>query len=153
MGEAPARSGHNGRGRATIRGMADWYDVLIVGGGFGGAFCAHRLERLLRGRSERGLLVAPENFLLFSPLLPEAASGTLEPRHAVIPLRELLRRTHVLTGWVDGLDVAERRATVIDLNGESHDIGFSTLVMAPGAVPTTLPIPGLAEQAVGFKTL
>jgi NADH dehydrogenase len=133
--------------------MADWYDVLIVGGGFGGAFCAHRLERLLQGRSERVLLVAPENFLLFSPLLPEAASGTLEPRHAVIPLRELLRRTHVLTGRVDGLDVAGRRAAVIDLNGERHDIGFATLVMAPGAVPTTLPIPGLAEQAVGFKTL
>src|SRR3954447_11188271 len=127
--------------------MADWYDVLIVGGGFGGAFCAHRLERLLPGRSERVLPVAPEKFPLVSPLPPEAASGPLEPRHAVIPLRELLRRTHVLTGRVDGLDVAGRRAAVIDLNGERHDIGFSTLVMAPGAVPTTLPIPGLAEQA------
>src|SRR5438270_6730182 len=128
--------------------MGDWYDVVIVGGGFGGAFCAHRLERLLRGRSERVLLVAPENFLLFSPLLPEAASGTLEPRHAVIPLRELLHRTHVLTGRVDSLDVGERRATVIDLNGEPHEVAFSIVVMAPGSVPTTLPIPGLTEHAV-----
>ena len=64
------------------------YDVLVVGGGFGGAFAARKLEHLLRGRGERVLLVAGENFFLFSPLLPEAASGTLEPRHAVIPLRE-----------------------------------------------------------------
>ena len=69
------------------------YDVLIVGGGFGGAFAARELERLLRSRSARVLLVSPENFLLFSPLLPEAASGTIEPRHAVIPLRELLDET------------------------------------------------------------
>src|SRR6476619_7546372 len=128
--------------------MADWYDVLIVGGGFGGAFCARRLEHLLRGRSERVLLVAPENFLLFSPLLPEAASGTLEPRHAVIPLRELLHRTEVLTGRIDAVDVGQRRATVVDLNGERHEVGFSAVVMAPGSVPTTLPIPGLTEQAV-----
>ena len=133
--------------------MADWYDVLIVGGGFGGAFCAHRLERLLRGRSERVLLVAPENFLLFSPLLPEAASGTLEPRHAVIPLRELLHRTQVLTGRVEQLDVAARQAAVVDLNGERHEVGYSALVLAPGSVPTTLPIPGLTDHAVGFKTL
>src|SRR3954447_19492362 len=133
--------------------MADWYDVLIVGGGFGGAFCAHRLERLLRGRSERVLLVAPENFLLFSPLLPEAASGTLEPRHAVIPLRELLHHTQVLTGRVESVDVDARRLQVVDLNGDTHEVGFHTLVLSPGSVPPTLPIPGLEDNAVGFKTL
>src|SRR5438067_12180954 len=111
--------------------MAEWYDVLIVGGGFGGAFCAHQLEKLLSGRSERVLLVAPENFLLFSPLLPEAASGTLEPRHAVIPLRELLGRTTVLTGRVDHIDVDGRRARVVDLNDDVHEVGFTPLGLAP----------------------
>ncbi|MDQ1395118.1 MAG: hypothetical protein QOG64_377 [Acidimicrobiaceae bacterium] len=133
--------------------MTDWYDVVIVGGGFGGAFCARRLEHLLRGRSERVLVIAPENFLLFSPLLPEAASGTLEPRHAVIPLRELLRRTRVLAGRVSDLDVAGRTAEITDLNGDTRPVGFRTLVLSPGSVPTTLPIPGLVEHAVGFKTL
>jgi NADH dehydrogenase len=129
------------------------YDVLIIGGGFGGAFAARRLEKLLRGRSERVVLVAAENFFLFSPLLPEAASGTLEPRHAVIPLREFLPRTTVITGEVTSLDPTGRRAKVVDLNGETHELAFRSLILSPGSVPTTLPIPGLLEHAVGFKTL
>src|SRR5919198_5307733 len=129
------------------------YDVLVVGGGFGGAFAARRLEQLLRGRAERVLLVAPENFFLFSPLLPEAASGTLEPRHAVIPLREFLPRTTVLTGEVTSLDPVGRRAKVVDLNGDPHEIAYRSLILSPGSRPTTLPIPGLLEHAVGFKTL
>jgi NADH dehydrogenase len=128
-------------------------DVLVVGGGFGGVFAARELERRFRGRPERALVVAPDNFLLFSPLLPEAASGTLEPRHAVAPLREALRRTQVLTGSVQHLDVVGRRATVVDLNGDEHVIPFRAVVLAPGSMPLTLPIPGLAEHAVGFKSL
>ena len=129
------------------------YDVLVIGGGFGGAFAARHLERLLRGRAERVLVVAPENFFLFSPLLPEAASGTLEPRHAVIPLREFLPRTTVLTGEVTSLDVTGRRAKVVDLNGDTHEVAFRALILSPGSRPTTLPIPGLHQHAVGFKTL
>ncbi len=129
------------------------YDVLVVGGGFGGAFAARKLEHLLRGRAERVLLVASENFFLFSPLLPEAASGTLEPRHAVIPLREFLPRTTVLTGEVTSLDVRGRRAKVVDLNGDTHEFAFRSLVLSPGSRPTTLAIPGLLDHAVGFKTL
>lgn len=130
-----------------------WYDVLIVGGGFGGVTVARRLERLLAGRSERILLVSPENFLTFTPLLPEAASGTLEPRHAVAPIRQLLRRTAVTTGEVVGLDVTARRAVIADLNDDEREVAYRALVLAPGSVPTTLPIPGLATHAVGFKTL
>ncbi len=129
------------------------YDVMVVGGGFGGAFAARKLEALLQGRSERVLLVASENFFLFSPLLPEAASGTLEPRHAVIPLREFLPRTTLLTGEVISLDVAGRTAKVVDLNGDTHEVAFRALILSPGSQPTTRPIPGLLEHAVGFKTL
>ncbi len=128
-------------------------DVLIVGGGFGGATAAKRLEKLLEGSAERVQLVAPENFLLFAPLLPEAAAGTIEPRHAVIPLREMLRRTGLLVGRVDEVDVASRKATVTDVAGGQHYVAYRTLVLAPGSVPTVLPIPGLAENGVGFKTL
>lgn len=130
-----------------------WHDVLIVGGGFGGAFCARALEREMAGRSERVLLVAPQNFLLFSPLLAEAASGTIEPRHAVIPLRELLPRTDILIGEVTGLDAGRRVAEVTDVNGDRRQVEYRVAVLAPGAVPMTLPIPGLDQHAVGFKTL
>lgn len=128
-------------------------DVLVVGGGFGGVTTVRRLERILGPRSSRVLLVAPENFWTFTPLLPEAASGTLEPRHAVASIRPLLRRASMITGAVADLDPRARRAVVTDLNGERHDVSFEVLVLAPGSVPATLPIPGLVEHAVGFKTL
>jgi NADH dehydrogenase len=133
--------------------MASFFDVLIVGGGFGGTAAARQLERKLRQRGERVLLVAPDNFFTFTPLLPEAASGTLEPRHSVIPLRQLLPRTEVIAGHVADLDVSARKARIEDLNGETHDVQFRSLVLSPGAIPTVFPIPGLLEHAVGFKTL
>src|SRR5206468_8844874 len=122
-------------------------------GGFGGTAAARQREKRFRGRSERVLLVAPDNFFTFTPLLPEAASGTLEPRHSVLPLRQLLPRTTVLAGEVVDLEVNTRRAVVRDVNGERHQVTFRALVLSPGSVPTTFPIPGLLEEAVGFKTL
>jgi NADH dehydrogenase len=127
--------------------------ILIVGGGFGGAFAAMTAERALRGHDDVELtLVAPENFLLFSPLLAEAASGTIEPRHAVVPLRERLRRTRLIAGTVESIDHAQRRATVCDAAGHRRDLEYRTLVLSPGSVPVSLPVPGL-DEAVGFKTL
>jgi len=108
---------------------------------------------LLGGRGRRVLLVAPENFFLFAPLLPEAASGTIEPRHAVIPLREMLRRTELLIGDVITIDLEGRTAVVRDLTGARHDISWGQLVLSPGSVPIVVAVPGLAENAVGFKTL
>lgn len=99
------------------------------------------------------LLVAPENFLLFAPLLPEAASGTIEPRHAVIPLREMLRRTELLVGEVSGIDLGARTAVAEDLTGARHELSWDQLVLSPGSVPSVIAVPGLVEHAVGFKTL
>src|SRR3954454_25202745 len=121
--------------------MASYFDVLIVGGGFGGTAAARQLERKLRQRGERVLLVAPDNFFTFTPLLPEAASGTREPRHAVLPLRQLLPRTEVLVGEVTHVDIEARTSESIGLNGQKAEIGWRVLVMSPGSVPTVLDIP------------
>ncbi len=129
------------------------YDVVIVGGGFGGAYAARSLERSLRGRPTRVLLVSDENFFLFAPVLPEAASGTLEPRHAVIPLREMLASTVVQTGHVEDVDPGGHTVTVRDLMGQRSTIRYGRLILSAGSVPSTLDIPGLREEAVGFKTL
>src|SRR5688500_3036535 len=119
-----------------------FFDVLLVGGGFGGTAAARQLERKLHHRGERVLLAAPDNFFTFTPLLPEAASGTLEPRHSVIPLRQLLPRTDVIIGEVGTIDVDVKTARIEDLNGTTHDVAFAELLQSPGPAPTTFPIPG-----------
>lgn len=143
--------------RSETNGLSDTSDqhadVLIVGGGFGGAFAAREAERRLGGQGVRIILVCPDNFLLFSPLLPEATSGTIEPRHAVVPLRDLLRSTELLGGSVDGIDLQARRALVTDLGGKTRTVAYRTLVLAPGSDPVTVSIPGLRDHAVGFKSL
>ena len=117
-------------------------DVLVLGGGFAGAYVA----RLVRDR--RATIVSPENFMLYTPLLPEAASGTLEPRHTVVPLRVMCPHAELLLGRIDSLDLEARTAT-----GAGRTIRWRDLVVALGAVPRALPVPGLAEHGLAFKSL
>jgi NADH:ubiquinone reductase (H+-translocating) len=120
--------------------------VLVLGGGFAGAYVA----RLL---GERGAtIVSPENFMLFTPLLPEAASGTLEPRHCVVPLRVMCPHADLLLGRVAGVDLAARTAHVRTDEG-MQDVAWRELVIALGAVPRVAPVPGLTEHGLSFKSL
>jgi NADH:ubiquinone reductase (H+-translocating) len=120
--------------------------TLIVGGGFAGSYVARFLG------SAGATIVSPENFMLYTPMLPEAASGTLEPRHVVVPLRMMCREAELLLGRVTRIDEAERRVHV-ETEGEPLEVSYERLVLALGAVPRTLPIPGLAEHGLGFKSL
>src|SRR5688572_10888229 len=121
--------------------------VLVVGGGFAGGYVARLLGR--RGAT----IVSPENFMLYTPLLPEAASGTLEPRHAVVPLRQMCSHAELLLGRVTAIDEERRVARVETPDAGTFDVSYEQLVLALGAVARTLPVPGLAEHAVGFKDL
>jgi NADH:ubiquinone reductase (H+-translocating) len=127
--------------------------IVIAGGGFGGLYAARRLERLLPRHSARITLVTDQNFLLYTPLLPGAAGGTLEPRHVVVPLREELGWTDVRLGRLTGHDSTRRELSYAGLDGREHALGYDQLVLAVGSVSRTLPIPGLAEHGVGFKTI
>jgi NADH:ubiquinone reductase (H+-translocating) len=80
------------------------FDVVIAGGGFGGLYAARRLERRLPRHSARIIVVSDVNFLLYTPLLPGAAAGSLEPRHVVVPIREELEWADLLVGRVTGAD-------------------------------------------------
>ena len=91
--------------------------------------------------------------MLYTPLLPGAAAGTLEPRHVVVPLREQLKRTELRLGTVVGGDPEARELHVDGLDGSHRKVAYDHLVVALGSVSRTLPIPGLAEHAIGFKTL
>src|ERR687884_695244 len=129
-----------------------WH-VVILGGGYGGLYTAPKLERLLPAHSANVTVVNDVNFMLYTPLLPGAAAGTLEPRHVVVPLREELRSTNLFLGHVLGADPAKREVRVRSAEGREESLPYDQLVVALGSVSRTLPIPGLKEHAVGFKTL
>jgi NADH dehydrogenase len=129
------------------------WNVLILGGGFGGLTAARRLERKLPAHSARVTLVSDVNFMLYTPLLPGAAAGTLEPRHVVVPLREELDSTELHLGHVLGADPDRRVVRVRSIGGREEELPYDQLIVALGSTSRTLPIPGLAEHAVGFKTL
>jgi len=120
--------------------------TLILGGGFAGGYVARLLGK--RGAT----IVSPDNFMLYTPMLPEAASGTLEPRHVVVPLRMMCPHAELLLGRATDLD-AERRSVQVETEDGAVTLEYRDAVVALGAVSRTLPIPGLADHALGFKTL
>jgi NADH:ubiquinone reductase (H+-translocating) len=129
------------------------YDVVIAGGGFGGLYAARRLERRLPRHSARILLVTDVNFLLYTPLLPGAAAGSLEPRHVVVPLREELEWADIRLGRVTGADPARDELSIVTVDGRDETLHYDQLIVTPGSVSRVLPVPGLAEHGLGFKTL
>jgi NADH dehydrogenase len=120
--------------------------TVVVGGGFAGSYVARCLGK--RGAT----IVSPENSMLFTPLLPEAASGTLEPRHVVVPLRVMCPHAELVLGSATELDFARGRVQVKTLEGLAN-VHYRDLVVAIGSISRALPIPGLADHALGFKDL
>jgi NADH dehydrogenase len=129
------------------------WNVVIAGGGFGGAMAARELERILPRQSTRLVLVNDVNFLLYTPFLPEAAAGTLEPRHVVTPLREILDRTYLRLGSIAGHDPVAKTVELRTREGEAEQLPYDQLLLALGSVSRVLPVPGLSEHAIGFKSL
>jgi NADH:ubiquinone reductase (H+-translocating) len=131
----------NGLQRREARG-----GTLILGGGFAGSYVGRLLGK------HGATIVSRENFMLYTPILPEAAAGTLEPRHVVVPLRMMCRHAELVLGRARSLDAAAR---VVELESEvgPAEIHYERLVLALGSVARTLPIPGLAEHGLGFKDL
>jgi NADH dehydrogenase len=120
--------------------------TLVIGGGFAGGYVARCLRK--RGAT----IVSPENFMLYTPMLPEAASGTLEPRHTVVPLRMMCPHAEFVLGRATSVDFERSRVQVETIEGHV-DLSYRDLVIALGAISRTLPIPGLADHALGFKSL
>jgi NADH dehydrogenase len=129
------------------------WNVVIAGGGFGGAAAARELERTMPRQSSRLVLVNETNFALYTPFLPEAAAGTLEPRHVVTPLRDILDRTYLRLGSIVGHDPQAKTVELLAKYGERETLPYDQLLLALGSVSRVLPVPGLAEHAVGFKSL
>ncbi|WP_093874941.1 NAD(P)/FAD-dependent oxidoreductase [Streptomyces sp. TLI_105] len=136
--------------------------ILVVGGGYVGMYTALRLQRQLRTELRAGtaeiVVVTPEPYMTYQPFLPEAAAGSISPRHVVVPLRRVLDRCRIVIGEVHSVDHAKRTATLSTLATEEEgagtlDMTYDELVIAPGSVSRTLPVPGLADHGIGFKTV
>ncbi|MEU2792578.1 NAD(P)/FAD-dependent oxidoreductase [Streptomyces sp. NPDC007100] len=136
--------------------------ILIVGGGYVGMYTALRLQRELKQELRRAaveiVVVDPEPYMTYQPFLPEAAAGSISPRHVVVPLRRVLPHCKVVIGEVTALDHEGRTATIEtpatrEAGTGSLELPYDELVLAPGSVSRTLPVPGLAEAGIGFKTV
>lgn len=125
--------------------------ILVVGGGYVGMYTALGLQKKLRGTKAQITVVDPRSYMTYQPFLAEAAAGSLEPRHVVVPLRRVLRRCNVITGEVTSITHAEKKVRIDPAAGEPYDLYYDVLVVALGAIARTLPIPGLADVGIGFK--
>lgn len=163
--------------------------VLIIGGGYVGMYTALRLQQKLKRGEAEVVVVSPNAYMTYQPFLPEAAAGSISPRHVVVPLRRVLPDCRVIVGEARSIDHTRRVATLTTLASEeeaaaraatggpgahpldgahlldgahpldaeqtpgSFEMTYDELVLAPGSVSRTLPVPGLAEHGIGFKTV
>ena len=127
--------------------------IVVVGGGYVGMYTALRLQKKLRRGEAEVTVIDPQPNMTYQPFLPEAAAGSIEPRHVVVPLRKVLRKCHHLTGRVTSINHAAREVTAELAAGHVTTVGYDVLVVAPGSVARTLPVPGLAERGIAFKTV
>lgn len=127
--------------------------ILIVGGGYAGFYTAWKLEKRLRPGEADVTIVDPAPYMTYQPFLPEVAAGSIEPRHSVVSMRRHLKRTTIITAKITGVQHAAKRARVEPPVGEPWDFEYDVIIVTGGAVSRTFPIPGIADNAFGLKTI
>jgi NADH:ubiquinone reductase (H+-translocating) len=127
--------------------------ILIVGGGYAGFYTAWKLEKHLRRGEAEVTIVDPLPYMTYQPFLPEVAAGSIEARHAVVALRRHLNSTSVVAAKVTGINHAGKVATITPIEGEPYELEYDQIVVTAGAVSRTFPIPGIADNAIGLKTI
>jgi NADH:ubiquinone reductase (H+-translocating) len=127
--------------------------ILVVGAGHVGLYAALRLSKKIKRGEAEVVVVDPQPHMTYQPFLPEAAAGNISPRHSVVPLRRELRNCRVLAGEVTRIEHSRKVATVQPIIGPERQVSYDHVIVAPGSVSRTLPIPGLRESAIGFKTI
>jgi NADH dehydrogenase len=127
--------------------------ILIVGGGYAGFYTAKKLEKYL-GKSEAEVtLVDPLPYMTYQPFLPEVAAGSIEPRHVLVSYRRHLKNTNIVGGKVSYINHKEKKVTVSSPGLEPYELEYDQIVVTAGAVSRTFPIPGVADLAIGMKTI
>ena len=127
--------------------------IVVVGAGFGGLHTVRHLERRIPTGMADIALVAPHDYMLYSPLLPQVASGLLTPQSVAMSVHRLTKETRLVPGHAIGVDTRSRVVVVRRPTGELAPVRYDRLVLAPGGVTRAFDIPGLTEHAYGAKTL
>ncbi|TWU19683.1 NAD(P)/FAD-dependent oxidoreductase [Allorhodopirellula heiligendammensis] len=127
--------------------------IVVLGGGFAGAYCVKQLEKSLRGVDVEITLVNEQNYFVFTPMLVEAATSALEARHVVVPLRGFLRTSRFVMARISSIDIAGKTVTTQPEFGSHVVLPFDHLVMSLGSVTSMPDVPGVHEFAFGLKTL
>ncbi|MFD1146579.1 NAD(P)/FAD-dependent oxidoreductase [Saccharothrix hoggarensis] len=127
--------------------------VLVVGTGFAGYHCLRTLERVLPRDAAELVALNPTDYMLYVPLLPEVAGGSLDPRRVAVPLRPKLPRTRLVQGHATGVDLGARTCTLVDIEGREQVLEWDRIVLTSGSVTRLMSIPGVAEHALGFKSV
>ncbi|RRD35284.1 NAD(P)/FAD-dependent oxidoreductase [Leucobacter sp. OH2974_COT-288] len=128
--------------------------ILIVGGGYAGFYTAWKLEKHLRAGEAEVTIVDPLPYMQYLPFLPEVAAGSIEPRHAVVSRRRHLKSTREISGKVVGINHAIKTATIeLVADGSQQEFAYDEIVITTGSVSRTFPIPGIADNAIGMKTI
>ena len=129
--------------------------VVIVGSGFTGFECARSLARKFRRERISDVdisIISPDDYMLYTPLLPDVAGGLVDARFVAIPLANALRGVQAIRGRVDGVDLDGRTVRFTDPEERSRVLSWDRLVLTPGSVTRLFDVPGLAEHARGLKS-
>lgn len=128
--------------------------ILIVGGGYAGFYSAWELEKHLHKDEADVTLVDPVPYMTYQPFLPEVCAGSIEARHCTVAHRRHLNRTNVITAKVTKINHAKKIATITPPEfGKPYEFAYDQIIVTAGAVSRTFPIPGIAENAIGLKTI
>jgi NADH dehydrogenase len=127
--------------------------ILVLGGGSVGLYVARRLRRKLKKQEAAIVVVDPRPYMTYAPFLPEAGAGSIDARDVVAPHRRALKGIDVLQGKVTAIEHGRKHVTITPEEGEPYEVSYDELVVGLGSVSRTLPIPGLAETAIGFKNV
>jgi NADH:ubiquinone reductase (H+-translocating) len=139
----------------AVSGPARRQRVVIVGAGFAGfhaARCLGRLNMVSRGAIEV-VVINSTDYFLYTPLLPEVASGILDPRTVSVPLAGNCPGVRIILGSVDQVDLDARQVSLVDPEGNRRSMSYDRLLVTIGSVNKLLPIPGVAEHAHGFRSI
>jgi NADH:ubiquinone reductase (H+-translocating) len=126
--------------------------VVIVGAGFAGYYAARGLSRLV-GATTEIVVISSTDYFLYLPLMPEVMGGLLEPAHIRVSLPRRLRKMRFVLGTVNHIDTKQKTVSWTGPEGSAGQVSYDRVLLTAGSVNKLLPIPGIADYAVGFRTI